>query len=190
MGRFTVILDACVLYPSRPRDTLLRLGQAGFFRPRWTTDIHAEWMGNLRRKRPDCDPGALERTRQLMDKAIDDCLVTGYSRLVASLTLPDPDDRHILAAAIAGGANAIVTFNLTDFPADVLAGFGLEAIHCDDFVSAQFDLNPGLFLACIREQRAALRRSPPDVATFVAGFEKAGMPRTALLLRDNVADLT
>jgi hypothetical protein len=75
-----------------------------------------------------------------MDRAVPDCLVTGYEPLIEGLTLPDPNDRHILAAAIRCGAQIIVTLNLKDFPADVLDPYGVEAMHPDEFLEYQFGL--------------------------------------------------
>src|SRR5436309_15327350 len=117
----TVILDACVLYPAPLRDLLLWLALLGLYRPRWTEMIHDEWMRSLLKERPDLTRDRLERTRDLMDKAVPDCLVAGYEGLIAGITLPDPDDRHVLAAAIHGNAEIIVTYNLKDFPTDTLA---------------------------------------------------------------------
>lgn len=120
---FTAIFDACVLYPAPLRDFLMWLGLSGRFRARWSRDIHEEWKRNLLLNRPDLTRAQVDRTSDLMDRAIPDGLVDGYETLVAGLTLPDPDDRHVLAAAIRCGSSVIVTFNQRDFPADVLASY-------------------------------------------------------------------
>jgi hypothetical protein len=99
MANFTAIYDACVLYPASLRDFLLRLAMTELFRARWTDHIHGEWMRSVLNNRKDLTAGQLERTRQLMDQAVPDCLVTDYEDLIDSLELPDPDDRHVLAAA-------------------------------------------------------------------------------------------
>lgn len=96
---FVVVYDACVLYPAPMRDFLMHLATTGLFSARWTNQIHDEWIRNLQRKRPDLDVRSLKRTRELMDEAVEDCLVTGYESLIEGLTLPDPDDRHVVAAA-------------------------------------------------------------------------------------------
>jgi hypothetical protein len=101
---FTAIFDACVLYPAPLRDLLLSLAQTELFRARWTNDIHEEWIRSVLKDRPDLAPN-LQRTRELMDTAVPDCLVTGYQSLIDSLKLPDPQDRHVLAAAIVGRAS-------------------------------------------------------------------------------------
>src|SRR5438045_1156639 len=130
----TVILDACVLYPAPLRDLLLWLAVTGLYRPRWTEMIHQEWMENLLKARPDLLRDRLERTRDLMNQAVPDCLVLGHEGLINGLSLPDPHDRHVLAAAIHGGAEGIVTYNLADFPATALTAHGILAQHPDDFI--------------------------------------------------------
>jgi len=102
------------------RDLLVRLAMTGMFRAKWTDAIHDEWTRNLLENRPDLKPEQLNRTRKLMNTHVQDSLVTGYESLIPGLKLPDQDDRHVLAAAIRSGADVIVTFNLSDFPASAL----------------------------------------------------------------------
>jgi predicted nucleic acid-binding protein len=124
---FTALYDADVLHPPGLRDLLVRLGQTGLFRARWSEQILDKMVASILRRRPDLDPQRLARTRQLMCEAVADCLVTGYEPLINGLTLPDPDDRHVLAAAIRCSAQVIVTANLDDFPAAALEPFNIEA---------------------------------------------------------------
>jgi hypothetical protein len=138
---FTVILDACVLYPAPLRDLLMELAAGGLFRAKWTDEIHDEWTRNVLKDRPDLTPHQLARTRQLMDGAIMDPKVTGYERLIPSIALPDPHDRHVVAAAIRCSADAIVTFNLKDFPKDLLSEFDIEVQHPDEFILHQLGLD-------------------------------------------------
>ena len=98
MTQFTVVYDACVLYPAALRDFLMHLAITNLFRARWTEMIHEEWIRNVLRDRPDLTAHQLARTRQLMDENVLDCLVTGYESLVPSLSLPDLNDRHVLAS--------------------------------------------------------------------------------------------
>src|SRR5262245_25231347 len=115
---FVVLYDACVLYPAPLRDLLLRLAMTGIVRVRWSEQNLDECFRNILANRPDLKPEALARTRELMNQAVPDCLVSGHESLVDSLNLPDPDDRHVLAAAIRCGAQAIITLNLSDFSAE------------------------------------------------------------------------
>ena len=98
LSRYTVVYDACVLYPAPLRDFLLELAMTQLFRAKWTDEIHDEWIRNVLKNRPDLTPEQLARTRALMDAAVMDCLVDGYQALVPALALPDEDDRHVLAA--------------------------------------------------------------------------------------------
>jgi predicted nucleic acid-binding protein len=109
---FTVVYDANVLYPNTLRDLLIRIAQSGTVQAKWTNAILDEMLAALRRSRPDIPAEKLERLRDLMNKAVRDCLVTGHEPLIEGLKLPDPEDRHVLAAAIKAGAQVIVTRNL------------------------------------------------------------------------------
>lgn len=115
MSNFTVLYDACVLYPAPLRDLLMHVAVTDLYRAKWTDAIHDEWTRNVLENRPDLKPEQLQRTRELMNAHVRDCLVTGYETLIEAVTLPDPDDRHVLAAAIRAGADLIVTFNLGIF---------------------------------------------------------------------------
>ena len=92
-----VLYDACVLYPAPLRDLLMRLALTDLFQARWTDQIHDEWTRNVLANRPELTAESLARCRRLMDEHVPDCLVTGYESLIPTLSLPDPDDRHVLA---------------------------------------------------------------------------------------------
>jgi len=175
---FTAIYDACVLYPAPLRDFLMWLGLSGRFRARWSTDIHAEWKRNLLKNRPDLTAEQVDRTAALMDRAIPDGPGTGYDDLIAGLTLPDPDDRHVLAAAIRCNASVIVTFNERDFPNEVLADFGIEAQHPDVFVENLFDLDQAAVVAAAQRQRRQLKHPPIAVDRYLEILLKQGLVQT------------
>jgi predicted nucleic acid-binding protein len=180
----TAIIDACVLYSAPVRDLVIRLAQADLVRARWTTDIHDEWMRNILNNNPHISRTRLERTKLLMDEAVRDCVVTGHEGLIDSLIVPDPDDRHVLAAAIQGGAEVIVTFNLVDFPPDQLARYHIEALHPDEFFSNLFDSAVDDFCMAVNQQRQGLKNPPKSVEEFLATVEAVGLPQTAARLRD------
>lgn len=113
---YPVVLDACVLYPSLLRDLLMHLGLAGLYQPKWSMMIEDEWQRNLIKNRPDINSDQIKRTRDLMNQALPDAMITGFEPLIASIELPDVDDRHVVATAICSNAGIIVTFNLKDFP--------------------------------------------------------------------------
>jgi len=180
---FTAVYDACVFYPAPLRDLLLRLATTGLFRARWSAQIHDEWMRSVLTDRPDLDAGKLQRTRELADAHVPDCLIEGHEQLIPSLVLPDPDDRHVLAAAVRCGAEVIVTFNLKDFPATALGPLGIEAQHPDDFVSHLFDLDQAAVVRCVRDQRAALKNPPQSAGELLDTLLQQGLPQTVNALR-------
>lgn len=182
-ARYTAILDACVLYPAPLRDLLLSLARAGLFHARWTSQIQDEWVRNLLVKRPDLKSADLARTCEAMNASVLDCLVENYEAVAATLTLPDPGDHHVLAAAIIGHADAIITFNLKDFPADVLAIYNIEAQHPDDFIANQLDLRQLEALAAIKAMRARLRNPPKTAGELIDTLERNRLPLTASILR-------
>jgi hypothetical protein len=183
-ARYTAVLDACVLYPAPMRDILLSLAHQGLYHARWSADIQDEWMRNLLRNRPDLKPEQLHITAQLMTQAIPDAMIVGYERLVTTVELPDADDRHVVAAALIGHADAIVTLNLKDFPHAALDPLGLEAQHPDDFVVNQLHLNLPEALKAIKVMRVRLQHPPQTVAQLLATLQRCGMPQTVSLLSD------
>ena len=172
-----------MLYPAPLRDLLMRLALADLFQARWTDEIHDEWTRNVAANRPDLSPGNLARCRKLMDEHVPDCLVTGYESLIPTLDLPDPDDRHVLAAAIHGGAGVIVTFNLVDFPASVLGQFQIEAVHPDEFITRLWDEDQQSVLHAVRLHRASLKRPPKSPADYLATLEQSRLTETVVFLR-------
>lgn len=181
---FVVIYDACVLYPAPLRDLLIRVANTGLVRARWSETILDECFRSILENRPDLRAEALNRTRELMMKAVPDCLVRGYEALIGGLELPDPDDRHVLAAAICAGAQSIVTFNLKDFPGVNLAPYNVEAKHPDDFVFDAIDLAPGLVTAVVSEQAAALQRPKRTVGELLDTLRDQGLVRSVAKLRE------
>ena len=165
-------------------DTLfLQLVVDDLFRAKWTADIHREWIDALIRNEPHRDRATLEHTRGLMDQATRDCLVTGYETLISALDLPDPDDRHVLAAAIVGRCDVIVTCNLRDFPQATVAAHGIEVQHPDDFLANHLDLMPGPFCDAVRKIRSRLVAPPISVQDYLATLAGLGLVAT-------VAELT
>jgi predicted nucleic acid-binding protein len=181
--RYTAVLDACVLYPAPLRDVLLTLAVEGSYRARWTVEIQDEWMRNLLKKRNDLDCAKIRRTSELMNTAVEDALIENYEYLISSLQLPDPNDRHVLAAAIVGHADAIVTFNLKDFPNEAVAQHSVEILHPDDFLVAQYDLNQIGVLSTIKSCRTKLKNPCKSSVDYVATLEQQGLPQMCQILR-------
>src|SRR5579885_2309451 len=167
MEPLVAVYDACVLYPSFLRDFLVRLAihgrHQGVLRAKWTGRIHREWIRAVLR-RPGIPRAALRRSRLLMDRHVLGCRVHGYQRWERRLTLPDPNDRHVLAAALACVADAIVTFNTRHFPPNILQPFGVVAVAPDTFAIGL--LESGIVVAAAADHRASLHRPPLSVPEY------------------------
>jgi predicted nucleic acid-binding protein len=179
ISTFSAFFDANVFYGTRLRSLILHLAQTKMFRARWSADIHREWIENLIKNRPDLDPSRLERTRNAMDGAVLDALVTGYEGLIEGLELPDADDRHVLAAAIICQASCIVTFNLADFPEASLAPYGLHVVHPDDFLLDVESISPAAFAEAVGNDFDHYVSPALSVADYVGSLKQAGVPQTA-----------
>lgn len=180
---FTVLYGANVLYPNVLRDVLIRLAQTGLVHARWTDRILDETFENLAENRPDIPAATLTKLRELMNRAVPDGLVTGYETLIPALTLPDEDDRHVLAAAIRAGAQVIVTANLRDFPDSKLTQFGIEAKHPDEFVMDLFHLDGcGSIRRSVRRPRPGVIHPGPRLMCVTA-LRLRGLPISAAALR-------
>jgi hypothetical protein len=178
-----VVCDANVFYAIVTTDLILSLGVAELVRPRWTQQIHHEWMRNLLANRPDLDPAKIERRRKHMDAAIDDCLIEGYDYLIPELHLPDNDDCHVLAAAIHAQAQVILTYNHRHFPPQVLAPYGITAQHPDDFLTALAERFSEEVCDTLEEMRARKTRPPLSQAEVLRKLEHQQLPKFVAALR-------
>lgn len=181
--KLTVVYDACVLYPNYLRDLLIQLATADLFQARWTNQIHDEWIRNLLKNRPELTAKKLDRLKQTINRAVPDCLVTDFEELIPGLSLPDPNDRHILAAAIAAKADRIVTFNLKDFLASTLGSYGIEAQHPDEFIADWIDLKPLATVQAVRVIQTRLKNPPLQRDEYLKILLKQGLPTSVAMLR-------
>ncbi len=189
MSHFTALFDACVFYPAPLRDLLMQLALTDLFRARWSSAIHDEWTAALARDRPDIPAERLQRMREKIDAAVRDCVVCGYEALIPSLSLPDPNDRHVLAAAIHGHASVIVTSNLKDFPEHTMEKHGVEVQHPDEFVSCLIDLAPAKVVTAISTVRARLRNPPISASRYLDSLAKQALIETVSMLRGYESDI-
>jgi hypothetical protein len=182
-------LDSNVLYPAELRSFLMYLALSGSFQAHWSRDVHEEWISSLLSKRPDLTRAQLERTRQLMDKHAVGALVTGYERLIPRLTLPDRNDRHVLAAAIRCGAQIIVTKNLRHFPQEELRKFSVEARHPDLFVRHLISIHPERVCGAAEAHRQSLKNPPKTLSEYFSTLELQGIPKSVSALRRLFGDI-
>lgn len=182
MARPAAVLDANVLYPARLRDLFLRLAIAGHYRALWTERILDECFNSLLADRPDIPAERLHRTRRLMTVAVPDAIVEKYEHLIADLDLPDPDDRHVLAAAIAATADTVVTANLGDFPPAAVPP-GITVVAPDDFVLGLTESDLDAVASVVAQQAADLRNPPMTTGELLNGLAMVGLRRSADALR-------
>jgi len=162
----------------------MELTAAGLFRAKWSEQIHDEWIRNVLKNREDLTFEQLNRTKELMNSAVPDSVVEGYGDLVPALSLRDADDRHILAAAIVSSSDAIVTFNLSDFPKKAASKYGIEVLHPDDFIFHQFGLNNAGVIIAAQRCRARLKNPPKTAVEYLETLERQGLPKTVAELRE------
>lgn len=161
----------------------MHLALTDLFNARWTDKIHEEWIRNVLENREDLTRAQLERTRDLMDQSVRDPKVYDFEDLEGRFSdLPDKDDAHVIAAAVKSNSDAIITYNLKDFPSRVLDQYHIEAIHPDDFIQFQIDLNSGKVCEAIKRHRNSLRNPPKTVEEYLSCLKKQGLPQTVQTL--------
>jgi PIN domain len=167
----------------------MHLALQGLFRAHWSARVHEEWITALLRDRPDLVRARVERIRMLMDTHIQDALVEGYEHRIESLSLPDADDRHVLAAAIHCGAKVIVTRNLRDFPAAELSRFGIEAYDPDAFILGLLENGRSDVLEALHRLRCSFKNPPKTADDLLVTMKKQGLTAFAEALSEFVDDI-
>jgi hypothetical protein len=182
----SAVFDACVLYPAPLRDFLLRLTKAGVVDGFWSSAILDECFRSLARNRPDLPAGVLEASRAAMETYFPSRLISGHEPLITELSLPDPNDRHVMAAAIHATLPTIVTFNLKDFPANELGRHHIVAVHPDDFVMAAIRRDADAVVDVVEEQRASLRRPPATTEQLLDRLAEQGLRASVAAIRAQI----
>ncbi|MEA5537346.1 PIN domain-containing protein [Crocosphaera sp. XPORK-15E] len=184
VSQLIVVYDACVLYPAPLRDLLMWLALSGLFQAKWTEKIHQEWISNVLKNRPDLTLAQLNRTKDLMNRHVRDALVNNYEYLIPTLTLPDPNDRHILATAIKAKASLIITFNLKDFPFSILKNHQLEAISPDEFILELIDIDEKAIIQAATQHKDTLKNPPFTFNEYLESLTNQRLVETAKVLRN------
>ncbi len=193
-NRFTALVDACALAGALKRNLLLSLAEAEFFRIRWSAQILDETEAAIRdmlaAKGVDDAGDRARRARRYMEEAFEEAVVDGFDVMLdACGGLPDPDDAHVVAAALKTQAAVIVTDNLRDFPEAVLAPLNLEVRSTDAFIADTIALDPGRAIAAVRTMRERLRNPEKTPETLLLDMEAAGLIETADVLRPHIQSL-
>lgn len=171
-----VLLDACVLYPTVMREVLLGVAGQGLYTPLWSDRILEEWARAARKLGPEGEAQARGEIAQLK-AAWPSASVTWKPSLETRLWLPDANDTHVLAAAIAGSADVIVTVNAKDFPGQVLAEEGLSRADPDGFLLGLWQANPDPVAQVCEGVLATARRLSGQDWQMRPLLKKARLPR-------------
>lgn len=192
-----MIFDACVLYSAPLRDLLMEISilaqKSGLFQPKWTDEIHDEWISSLIEKRPDLRLEDLTRTRELMNTSFEDyeALVTGYEHRINGLLLGDPHDRHVVAAAIECKAKVIVTANLDDFTGDALTDNSIIAQHPDAFICEMLreydEFGANILEEAATKVKQRLNHPPKTWAELLSTYDDNGLFETVKFLKSVIA---
>lgn len=148
-----------------------------------TATILEECFRSIVRSRPELNPDKLRRTRETIEEAFGDLFIDGYEALIDGLALPDPDDRHVLAAAIHGGIPVILTFNLRDFPGAALRAHGVVALHPGAFLLTCVSESPESVVAVVQARAEALRSPPTTPGRLLELLSDQGLPCTVAAIR-------
>jgi predicted nucleic acid-binding protein len=167
-----VFLDACVLVPITLTNVLLTAAESDLIRPYWSHTVVEEAVAAIREISPDRPEAQVRRRFAAMDVAFSDSLVEGDPAAVADLRLPDSDDLHVVAAAVAANADLIVTDNTADFPAKALGAVGLRATTPGELLSSMLSSSPEAMLNIMRQAVATLTRPPITLDEILATLER------------------
>ena len=159
------------------RDVFVSLAASDVFEARWSNLIHDEWIRNVLKFNPSTVRETLENTRRLMDFHVPGALVEGFEPLIETLQLPDENDRHVLAAAIQGQAEFLVTWNLKDFPAKVLAPYSIRVVSPDFFAVEVLEQSPNEVVKALSAQRKRLQRPAQTPSQFLETLSRQGSTR-------------
>lgn len=183
--KFTVVLDACVLYPAPIRDILLSLAAEGLFTAKWSDIIQEEWLRNLLINRNDLKKEQLTKTIEAMNLAFPDANVENFEDLIPSIKLSDKDDRHVVACAIRCNADLIVTFNVKDFPTKELSKYDIEIQKPDELISNLIDINPKLACKAFNKMVKRLKNPKKTKDEVLTTLEKCGLKNSIEKLKNN-----
>lgn len=176
------VLDANVLYPAPLRDFLLNIAELDLFEPKWSDKIQHEWISNLLKNRKDLKLSQLKRTVKLMNEAFQKANIKGFESTIPKLNLPDPNDRHVLAAAIKSKSPNIITNNLKDFPKSILTKYEVEAISPDNFIVKLMKEDKESVRQAFENQLNSLKNPPISKSELINLLKVNGLKQTVKYL--------
>ena len=176
-----VLIDACVLYPTVLREIVLGTAATGAFTPLWSERILEEWRRAAARLGP-AEGAVADAEIAAARAAFPSAVVTVSPDTLSRVTLKDRDDEHVLAAAIDGGADELLTLNVKDFPTNHLAGEGILRRHPDEFLLEAFHANPDGLRAIVEDVLTRAAAHGIDTSNRRALLKRARLPRLAKAL--------
>lgn len=181
----TAVLDANVLYPIKLRGMLLWVAHLGGFAPVWSDIILDEWTRNLKKNNPDIDIKKLEKSCHQMNQGFPFSNISG-KEITTFLSkvpeLPDPDDKHVVAAALASEANYIVTYNLKDFPHRLLNPLGIQALKPDNFFCLLSEQQPQVVYEGIEAARKRWKNPPFTIDELIFWMQNNKLTKLSTFL--------
>lgn len=172
------VLDACVLYPTVLREILLGVARLGLYEPLWSDRILREWVRATAKLGPVAQAQA-EGQAALLRANFPRGFVRENRNIEARLLLPDPNDLHVLAVAIAGHADCIVTFNAVDFPRHVLAADGIDRRDPDGLLWQIWSHHPGQVEGVVRDVHATAEQMAGTSIALKSLMKRAQLPKLA-----------
>lgn len=170
-----------MLYSALLRDLLIRLAIADLCELYWSAEVQSEWTRNLSQVRPELE-ATLKRTRALMEQVLPNALLSDAAPLPPEIQLPDPNDHHVLAAAIQSGTGTLLTFNLRDFPLAICQPLDVVAVHPDEWLAVVLAQDETLTLRVFQCLLAPLQNPPLSLIDFAAALRRQVLPMTADLV--------
>lgn len=182
MTQLIALLDTNVLYSAQSRDLHLQLAHDNLYRVKWTQEIQSELRNALRRNAPHLSRAQLDYLLATMTQSFPDASVSGFEDYIPRLNLPDPNDRHVLAAAIVGKCDLLITKNIRHFPAEYLSSLGIRVLSPDDFLVALLLSNPGDFCASVSRVLSRLDNPAYTFDQYVSLLRTGELIQTSTLL--------
>jgi predicted nucleic acid-binding protein len=177
-----VICDANILFRFHISHILTFMAVRRLINAKWTKEIQQEWLDNIAEKRP-ADLAGCKRRCSAMNSALPEAMVTGYDYRISTIAFEDPDDRHVIAAALHVRASGIVTRDTAHFTPESMAPFGLKVVDPDELLVACHDWFPQDCIRTVEEARLSLTVTKPSLDQYLETLESQDLPEFVKRLR-------
>jgi len=189
LENIVIILDACILYSELARGLFIQLGKDALIQPKWTKKIEEEWTNNFLKNQNEITQHTIDIICLQLEKSLITPKIYDYEHHIENLKLPDPDDRHVLAAAIEANAHYIITFNLRDFPRKRLKKYNVTALHPDKFLLEIFEKHQDHVIESVAKQRSCLQNPPMTSTELLEKYTRSGLKKFSETLQTHINHL-